>query len=124
MLGATCLVCGHYPLTQLYQLEDDAKRGDQTLAFMLTEYSGRRLVFVWAIFFVVAGFIANAAALYTFNARMEGAAMLFSCALPVCYLCRWQQRDASQDEDFHRVHFFLRNMALAFGGYILLRLMI
>lgn len=35
MLAATCLIGGYYPLTQIYQHEDDLKDGVRTISYML-----------------------------------------------------------------------------------------
>ena len=54
-LVSTLFLCGSYPLTQVYQHEEDARRGDRTLSLRL----GIRGTFIFA----AAGLLAGAAAL-------------------------------------------------------------
>ena len=54
-LVSTLFLCGSYPLTQVYQHEEDARRGDRTLSLRL----GIRGTFVFA----AVGLLAGAAAL-------------------------------------------------------------
>ena len=54
-LVSTLFLCGSYPLTQVYQHEEDARRGDRTLSLRL----GLRGTFVFA----AAGLLAGSAAL-------------------------------------------------------------
>ena len=51
MLAATCLIGGYYPLTQIYQHEDDLKDGVRTISYML----GKRGTFLFCgILFLMA----------------------------------------------------------------------
>lgn len=50
-LVSSLFLCGSYPLTQIYQHQEDARRGDQTLSLRL----GIRGTFVWAGLALAAG---------------------------------------------------------------------
>jgi 4-hydroxybenzoate polyprenyltransferase len=52
MLSAAFTTLGLYPLTQVYQIEEDAARGDRTLAVVLGPT--RALLFGWACLFLAA----------------------------------------------------------------------
>ncbi len=122
MAGATLSVMAFYPLTQLYQIEQDAQRGDRTLARVLIESGGRAQLFNWSIIFV-----SLAAALNLFAAlnRFGFDAILFlgACGEMLNYLENWSVKgEGTARDDFRRVHFLLRVNALAFGIYLLARM--
>lgn len=87
-LVSTLFLCGSYPLTQVYQHEEDARRGDRTLSLRL----GVRGTFVFA----AVGLLAGAAALaLAYWLRQEPRAILiFGLATgPVVWLFgRWAWR--------------------------------
>lgn len=56
-LGAALIVSGLYPLTQVYQLEEDARRGDLTLARRL----GQQHVYQYIVAVLLAGMACTAA---------------------------------------------------------------
>ncbi len=79
-LGAALLVSSLYPVTQIYQLEADAGRGDLTLARRLGP--GRVFVYVFAL--LVPGLLLTA---WVFKARGAGwAAAVLVAALPAAAL--------------------------------------
>jgi len=84
-LVSTLFLCGSYPLTQVYQHQEDRQRGDQTLSLWL----GLRGTFVFA----GAGLLLGAAVLAgTYWLRAEGRNLLIFLAAtgPVVYLFgRW-----------------------------------
>jgi 1,4-dihydroxy-2-naphthoate octaprenyltransferase len=122
LAGATSMVAAFYPLTQLYQVNDDLRRGDRTLAAWLIKRGGRRLLFAWAALGSAFGTLCNAVALWHSGLPIDAACLLLAGALPLLFIAQWQRSDPEVKTDFRRVHFLMRWMALAFGGYVLLRL--
>lgn len=122
LLGAALTVAAWYPLTQLYQADDDLRRGDQTLAARLVGRGGRRLVFAWAAVGGTLGTICNALALWRRDLPQDAACLLLASALPLCFIAQWQRRKPDLRTDFRRVHLLMRWTTFAFGAYVLLRL--
>jgi 4-hydroxybenzoate polyprenyltransferase len=62
LAGFFCLAAGAYPLTQVYQYEEDRTRGDRTLVIAL----GKRRSLIWSLAFVTLAFcfFGGAARLY------------------------------------------------------------
>lgn len=120
MLGATLTVIGFYPLTQLYQIKDDARRGDDTLAACLARRGGRGGVFVFVAIWVFAGAVCNALAL-AFSGHRVTASVLWFGSLPTLWFLWLWHRDTriSTRDDFRRVHGLMRCMALAFDLFLL-----
>jgi hypothetical protein len=124
MVGATFCVMALYPLTQLYQIEEDAQRGDRTLALWLVKRHSQRAPLFWrtaACFLNGAAFNSQAMII---KERWQDAVILLLGGIGVLLLLRnWQQRgDGTPRDDFRRVHFLLRTNAIAFGIYLLARL--
>lgn len=118
--AATLLVLGLYPLTQLYQIEEDRARGDRTLAVAW----GPRASFAVAI---VAQALGGAALAWTVAARYgpADAALLGLGVLgQVAFLWRWAGTfDASRVRaNYRRVTRLNTAAAAALGGYCLVRL--
>ncbi|WP_181305692.1 UbiA family prenyltransferase [Rufibacter sp. XAAS-G3-1] len=69
-LVSSLFLCGSYPLTQVYQHEEDARRGDQTLSLKLG---------LWGTFLFAASslLVATALLFYTYWRRDEGWHSLF-----------------------------------------------
>ncbi|MDF2439705.1 MAG: hypothetical protein JWN98_689 [Abditibacteriota bacterium] len=61
--GATLVVCAFYPLTQLFQTQDDEARGDRTLAIELQKCGGASGPFRWAQALLTLAAILNLSAL-------------------------------------------------------------
>jgi 1,4-dihydroxy-2-naphthoate octaprenyltransferase len=84
-LVSTLFLCGSYPLTQVYQHEEDARRGDRTLSLRL----GIRGTFVFA----AAGLLAGAAALgaaYLLRNEPRNLLLFLAATAPVVLLFgRW-----------------------------------
>lgn len=119
MAGATCIASGFYPLTQLYQVQDDARRGDVTTALWLIKKFSRRAVFVFAAVALSLGLLCNMAALLAAGRNGEARWMLLSFPLLAATIALWAgDRFPTPRKDFTRVHFLLRAMALAFALYI------
>ncbi len=120
MLGATLTVVGFYPLTQLYQIEDDARNGDDTFAASLARRGGRRAVFGRAIVFLFCGALCNGLALHMARHGIQALLLGFGSLLPLFALRSWQ-RDAtvSTRRDFQYMHGLMRGAALAFSVFLL-----
>jgi 4-hydroxybenzoate polyprenyltransferase len=89
ILFAFCpLFAGLYPLTQLYQFEEDRRRGDRTLALIL----GMRLSLVVATLCVLLAFGVFGAAAVLLAAGLKGSAILVSLALWLGVLLPWLSR--------------------------------
>ena len=120
MAGATCIVVGFYPLTQLYQAQSDARRGDVTTAAWLMRRWSRRGVFVFAAMMLGVGACCSVAAPLAAGHTSDARWLLPVFLLPAAVLVRWaSDRLPSPQKDFARVHFLLRAGALAFGSYVL-----
>jgi hypothetical protein len=125
LAGATLTVLAFYPLTQLYQISDDSRRGDRTIAAWLhlwgerQGHGGRTVIFCFATLLFVLGNFCNALALcFAAEPTLAMVLVVFS-VLPLLYLRQWS-RDGrvSQAADFARIHFLMRGMALGFGAFI------
>jgi 1,4-dihydroxy-2-naphthoate octaprenyltransferase len=104
-LAAACLIGGVYPLTQIYQHQADAERGDQTLSQLL----GYRGTFVFAatLFGLAGGILAVHLPLRHF--------LLFSlCLLPVAfYFIFWAHRVWHNPEEASFEHTMRLNVMAA-----------
>lgn len=90
---SSALIMGGYPLTQVYQHEEDARRGDRTLSLLL----GIRGTFVFvALFFgaTVAGFTAH---LWFAFPSAAYAIVLHVCLLPTLAFFVWWARGVFRD---------------------------
>lgn len=123
MAGATLTVIGFYPLTQLYQVQDDTARGDRTLAAVLVASAGRGNVFRWAAIFLGCGSACNMVALCIAGQVADAVLLLIAGFLTLYSLRGWNLCSAPTPRyDFMRIHWLMRYSAIAFGCYILLRL--
>jgi len=122
MAGATFIVIGYYPLTQLYQGEDDMARGDRTTAAVLMERGGRRGVFVWAMCFLGCGIYCNGVALTFSRHPVDALVLLLLGTLFLNYLDQYKNSSPNRLQDFRMVHNLMRVTALSFGCYVLWRL--
>ena len=85
MLMATLLIGGFYPLTQIYQHEEDSERGDITISYKLGVIG--TFIFTAALFIV-----ANGIAFYYFNSfyGIRHFLLFNLCLLPVtAYFLYW-----------------------------------
>jgi 4-hydroxybenzoate polyprenyltransferase len=104
MLAVTAITVGLYPLTAIYQLEEDAQRGDMTLARWL---GPRRSFYFAASLIIIGGVSAFLLAQVRFTS-IEAAGLVVAIAAILIYLVRWGR--AFQVEDIHGN--FKRIMAL------------
>lgn len=84
-LVSTLFLCGSYPLTQVYQHQEDRQRGDQTLSLLL----GIRGTFVFAALGLLAGAVLLAAA-YLKRHETQNLLLFLVATGPVVWLfSRW-----------------------------------
>jgi 1,4-dihydroxy-2-naphthoate octaprenyltransferase len=84
-LVSTLFLCGSYPLTQVYQHQEDRQRGDQTLSLLL----GIRGTFVFAAFGLLAGAVVLALA-YLKRHETQNLLLFLVATGPVVWLfSRW-----------------------------------
>lgn len=96
-----------YPLTQIYQFEEDRRRGDRTLALALGERGSLRL----SIAFALVAFAAFAAAARAAGVTALGAAWLVAAWLAwLAVLVPWSARAARMSASAHK-----RGMYMALG---------
>ncbi|HWJ23046.1 MAG TPA: UbiA family prenyltransferase [Gemmatimonadaceae bacterium] len=111
-LGAFCpLFAALYPLTQLYQMDEDRARGDRTLALVV----GVRVSLVLSLLFAAVAFACFARAASLAAAGAAGWLALGAAgAAWLAVLGRWLGRHASMDQAAHK-----RGMYLALGAWAL-----
>ncbi len=95
MLATTAITVGLYPLTAIYQLDEDAQRGDMTLARWL---GPARSFYFAGICIVVGGLSAFLLAQERFT-RVEAVGLLVATAAILLYLVSW--RRAFRVDDIH-----------------------
>ena len=117
LAGAALLVGAIYPLTQIFQVEEDAARGDHTAAMVL----GRRGTSAAVIALSVMGALCMA-----LSARAGGrpldALLLGGAWVPMSAGALWACRDVPMRTMFRRVTVVQVGAGLGFGLYTLLRL--
>ncbi len=115
VLGAALLVGGLYPISQVFQMEEDRARGDRTLALLL----GHRgtVILASALFCLGAGSLALSA----WAAGRRADALGFALApVPMIALARWACAPAGNG--FRRVTLLQVGAGVGFGLYAALRL--
>jgi hypothetical protein len=118
LAGAAILVGALYPLTQLFQTEEDGARGDRTAAMVL----GRKGTCIASVALSVAG-----AACMALSARSGGrpvdAILLGLACLPMAVGAMWACRPLDVRAMFRRVTLVQVGAGAGFGLYTLLRLL-
>jgi 4-hydroxybenzoate polyprenyltransferase len=102
VLGFMFLFAGFYPLTQIYQMEEDRERGDVTLAVRLDKRNALR----FATGAVVIGFIffvGETAARYL---ELRSLGILFSLFLWGIFLIDWYKKYAEADIAYEKRGFY------------------
>ncbi|MBC3541234.1 UbiA family prenyltransferase [Rufibacter sediminis] len=123
-LVSSLFLCGSYPLTQVYQHEEDARRGDETLSLKLG---------LWGTFLFAAGslLLATAVLFYTYWLRGEllhGLLFLLGTGPVVAVFSRWlwnvkQDPAAANFENTMRMNKVSSlSMSFAFGLILLWQL--
>lgn len=102
MLGFFFLFAAFYPLTQIYQMEEDDKRGDKTLALLLKKPAVFHFAGL-AVLIAFMFFISEAAARY-FELRSLG--ILISLILWASLLIPWMRNHASVDTAYEKQGFY------------------
>jgi 4-hydroxybenzoate polyprenyltransferase len=116
------LILGLYPLTQLYQIDEDANRGDRTIVVAW----GPRRSFLFAVTCTIAGGVL----MLTLLARRFGAVdtlvVGLGLAAQVAILLWWARHfDAAQVRaNYRRVMRLNTVNAIALGGYLVVRLVL
>jgi 4-hydroxybenzoate polyprenyltransferase len=117
VVGAAVTVGAIYPLTQLFQIDEDRARGDRTIAIALGRRGTR-----WAS----AGLFATGAVLMALSARAGGhtldAAVLGATALPLIAGAAWVSADGDASTIYRRVSIFQIAAGGAFALYAVLRI--
>ncbi len=120
-LAAAFLILALYPLTQLYQVEEDRARGDRTVAVV----GGSRLCFGLSLLFLALGGLAMIVVVLgrfgPVDALLVGAAIIAQ-ALAIAW---WSTHFdlAAVGANFRRVSALNRAGAVLFGGYLVVRLL-
>jgi 4-hydroxybenzoate polyprenyltransferase len=102
-LFCSLLVAGSYPLTQIYQFEEDAKRGDKTVAMTLG-YSG---TFLWCAGALTIGFGAMIAYFLMFE-RIQNLLVVTPLFLPSLVFLGWWFFKVRQDTSHANHHNAMR----------------
>jgi 1,4-dihydroxy-2-naphthoate octaprenyltransferase len=115
-LAATMLIVGIYPLTQIYQVEEDARRGDFTVARALGVSGSFRFA---SICILLGGMGAVDVAATRFSG-IEAMALLALIALLLIWLWRWEARFKRQTvlENFGTVMRIFAATTLPFLAWI------
>lgn len=118
LAGAALLVGALYPLTQLFQTEEDGARGDLTAAMVL----GRRGTSIASVALSVAGAACMALSARS-GARPVDAVLLGLACLPMAAGAMWACRSLDVRATFRRVTLVQLSAGAGFGLYTLLRLL-
>jgi 4-hydroxybenzoate polyprenyltransferase len=120
MLAATAITVGFYPLTGIYQLDEDAQRGDVTPAIWLGPARSFCFAGVWI---ALGGASALVLALDRFT-LLEAAGLLAAVAAILLYLERWGSAFRVDDihGNFRRIMSLYSLTTLAFTIWIVARL--
>lgn len=118
VVAAAAIVGAIYPLSQFFQIDEDARRGDRTVAMMLGRAGTPRVAA--ALFAVGTALMAVA----SWRASHVVDAALFACAPgPLAIGASWACRGANDRAVFKRVALFQIAASSAFGAYALVRLL-
>ncbi|MBN1265170.1 MAG: UbiA prenyltransferase family protein [Anaerolineales bacterium] len=102
VLGFMFLFAGFYPLTQIYQMEEDRRRGDNTLAVRLDKRNALRFAAA-AVIIAFVFFVGEVTARY-FELRALG--ILISLLLWGVFLIHWNTHYASVDNAYEKKGFY------------------
>jgi 4-hydroxybenzoate polyprenyltransferase len=97
-LVSTLFLCGSYPLTQIYQHQEDKQRGDRTLSLLL----GIKGTYIFAAVSLLLG-TSLLIWLYLYNNQLYSVFIFMACTAPVVYFfISWVMR---AKKDFKHVNF-------------------
>lgn len=119
-LVAMLVPTGLYPLTQVYQIEEDRRRGDRTFAVAY----GPRACFGCALGGMAVSTLLLTRYAWRWFSAPEAALLAFGGAGTLLYLAAWQRRYDPRDVDgnYHRVMRVAALAALGIGALIVWRL--
>ncbi len=117
LFAAAALVGALYPLTQLFQTEEDRARGDRTAAMML----GRRGTCTAAIVLSALGAACAAASAHAAG-RAVDAWLLATAVVPMALGALWVCARADASTQYRRISRFQIGAGASFGVYAVLRL--
>jgi 4-hydroxybenzoate polyprenyltransferase len=120
IVAVTAVTTGFYPITQIYQIDEDVARGDLTFA----AWAGPRRAFAFALVFMAAGSVALAPPVYAVFGPFITAGLMAFCIGLLLVLARWGQRYDPSDVigNFRRVTRLHRLMSGGFLALLALRL--
>ncbi len=120
---STLFLCGSYPLTQIYQHEEDARRGDKTLSLLL----GIRGTFLFAAVSLLLG-TALLLGLYLYAQQLHNLLIFLACTGPIVYFfVKWvlqtlqDQREANFENTMRMNKLSSLCISLAFISIIIAR---
>jgi 4-hydroxybenzoate polyprenyltransferase len=118
--AATLLILALYPLTQLYQVDEDRARGDRTVAVV----GGPRLCFAVSLVCQVLGGVAMLVVVTRRFGMLDGLLLLIGLLVQAAAVASWAGRfDPRQVlANYHRVSALNRWAALLLGTYLIARL--
>lgn len=119
-IGAAGITLGLYPLGHLFQVAEDGRRGDRTLAIAL----GPRLTFRFAQLVLLGSGALAALAVATRWGLAEAAALgaAFLAATLILELWRARFRADAVGESYRRAMAFQTTLSIGFGTYIIAKL--
>lgn len=122
LAASMVLVGGLFPLTQVYQIEEDRSRGDRTFP---VRYGWRKAFFVSGAGFLLGSTLA-ALALFARGARLEAAIVGSGSLVELAQLRVWAGRFAinSARQNHDEMARFTAGSSLLFGTLILIRLFV
>lgn len=118
VLAASLIASGIYPLTQVFQIDEDARRGDRTVAMMIGKKGTPRVA---AVLFAIGCALMAVACVYA--SRPVDAALFAVAPLPLALGVAWACRPEGSRAIFRRVAVFQSAASAAFGAYALFRLL-
>jgi len=120
--AATLLILALYPLTQLYQVEEDAARGDRTIAVV----GGPRLCFAFSLVCQALGGAAMLALVLGRYGPLDALLVLVGLCAQAAVVAWWSVRFDPRAVllNFRRVSMLNRASALLLGLYLIARLFI
>ena len=117
VLAAAAIVGAIYPLSQVFQIEEDTRRGDRTVAMMLGRAGTPRVA---ALLFAVGSVLMAVAAWRA--GHVIDAALFAAAPIPLSLGAAWACRPTTDRAVFRRVALFQTFASSAFGLYAIARL--
>jgi len=117
--AAAAIVGAIYPLSQVFQIDEDARRGDRTVAMMLGRAGTPRVA---GLLFAIGSALMAVAAWRM--GRMVDAALFAAAPFPLTFGVAWACRPSGDRAVFRRVALFQILASSAFGVYALARLLL